>query len=148
VVRDALGAPGLSLAAARAAMLEATRFVPFPDAAPALRTLRERGVRLVVASNWDCSLPQVLEDAGLRALVDGVVSSASVGADKPAPAVFEAALALAGCGPEDAVHVGDSVESDVVGAQAAGVRALLIDRDSDGGDIRSLAELPRVLSAG
>ncbi|MEA2422373.1 MAG: hypothetical protein QOF55_1472, partial [Thermoleophilaceae bacterium] len=77
----------------------------------------------------------------------GVVSSASVGANKPAPAVFEAALALAGCGPEDAVHVGDSVESDVVGAQAAGVRALLIDRDSDGGDIRSLAELPRVLSA-
>src|SRR3954466_1016063 len=44
----------------RAAMLDAIRFHAFPDAPPALRELRARGLRLVVASNWDCSLPQVL----------------------------------------------------------------------------------------
>jgi putative hydrolase of the HAD superfamily len=129
----------------RAAMLDAIRFHAFPDAPPALRELRERGVRLVVASNWDCSLPQVLADAGLLPLVDGVVASAVVGADKPDPAVFRAALELAGCGASQAVHVGDSPSNDVAGARAAGIRAVLIDREHGQGDIASLAELPRIL---
>ncbi len=150
VLRDAIGDPGLSLASARRAMLEAIRFQPYPDSAPALRDLRARGLRLVVASNWDCSLPEVLSRAGLAPLVDGVVASAVVGAGKPAPEVFEAALAVAGCSADHAVHVGDSPEQDVAGAQAAGVRAVLIDRDgsaADGGGprIASLAELPRVI---
>lgn len=149
VLRDALGEPGLALPVARAAMLDAIRFRPYPDAAPALRVLRERGLRLVVASNWDSSLPQVLEEAGLAELVDAVVSSASVGADKPDRRVFEAALAAAGCTPHRAVHVGDSPRNDVAGAAAAGIRAVLIDRG--GGDhragavIASLADLPRVI---
>ena len=52
-----------------------------------------RGLTLVVCSNWDCSLPEVLHEAGLRELVDGVVTSAEVGARKPDPRLFEAALA-------------------------------------------------------
>jgi putative hydrolase of the HAD superfamily len=147
VMLDSLAAGGgdLTLADVRAAMLESIRFSAFPDAAPALRTLRERGLRLVVASNWDCSLPEVLSRTGLLELLDGVVASAVVGADKPAAAVFEAALAIAGCGPEEAVHVGDSPSKDVAGARAAGMRAVLIDRTGDSGDIASLAELPRIL---
>ena len=54
------------------------------------------GCALVVASNWDVSLHDVLAATGLRALLDGVVTSAEVGASKPAPALFEAALAVAG----------------------------------------------------
>jgi putative hydrolase of the HAD superfamily len=149
VLREALGAPGLDLVSARRAMLGAIRFEPYPDAAPALRDLRARGLRLVVASNWDCSLPQVLDEAGLAPLVDGVVASAVVGADKPAPAVFEAALALARCSAERAVHVGDSPSNDVAGARGAGIRALLLDRDGDwpraADRIASLAELPGVI---
>jgi putative hydrolase of the HAD superfamily len=142
----------------RAAMLDAIRFDAYPDAAPALRTLRERGLRLVVASNWDCSLPEVLEQAGLAPLVDGVVASATVGADKPAPEVFEAALRLAGCDASEAVHVGDSPSKDVAGALAAGVRPVLLRRggvrpdevaaDADVASvatIASLAELPGLL---
>src|SRR5205814_892612 len=72
-------------------------FEAYPDAAPALEDLRGRGIRLVAASNWDCSLPRVLDRAGLGALLDGVVSSATVGARKPDAALFEAALVLAGC---------------------------------------------------
>jgi putative hydrolase of the HAD superfamily len=131
----------------RAAMLDAIRFHPFPEAAPALRELRERGLRLVVASNWDCSLPQVLEQADLAALVDGVVASAVVGFDKPAPQLFEAALELAGCDAADALHVGDSPAADVAGAQAAGIRALLLERDgaSRDGVITTLAQLPGLI---
>jgi putative hydrolase of the HAD superfamily len=144
VVQDALGEP-FALAEVRAAMLDSIRFNAFPEAASVLRELRGRGLRLVVASNWDCSLPEVLGRVGLLELVDGVVASASVGADKPAAAVFEAALEAAGCEASEAVHVGDSRAKDVAGAEAAGLRAVLIDRDGGGGDIASLAELPRIL---
>ena len=70
--------------------------------------------------------------------LDGVVTSAAVGARKPDPAMFEAALEIAGCSADEALHVGDTPAEDVAGAQAAGIRALLIDRDG-GGDIDSLA---------
>lgn len=153
VLREALGEEGASIGAAeaRAAMLDAIRFRPHPDAAPALRTLRARGLRLVVASNWDCSLAGVLEQAGLAPLVDGVVASAEVGADKPAPAVFEEALALAGCDAAEAMHVGDSPSKDVAGALAAGIRPVLIARDGAAAPdpsvttIASLEELPGLL---
>jgi HAD superfamily hydrolase (TIGR01509 family) len=60
--------------------------------------------------------------------VDGVVSSAEVGAAKPDPAPFARGLELAGARAEEALHVGDSLENDVAGARAAGVRAVLLDR--------------------
>jgi putative hydrolase of the HAD superfamily len=121
-------------------MMAAIRFRAFDDAAPALADLRERGLRLVVVSNWDYALPEVLERVGLLDLLDGVVTSAGVGAAKPDPAIFRAALEMAGCGAPEALHVGDSSEEDVAGASAAGIRALLLDR-SGNGDISSLAEL-------
>jgi putative hydrolase of the HAD superfamily len=121
-------------------LVEAIRFDPYPDAIPALRELHERGLRLVAVSNWDCSLPTVLERCGLGDLLDGAVSSAVAGARKPDPAIFEPALELAGCAPEEALHVGDTAEEDVAGARAAGIRPLLIDR-GNGGDISSLREI-------
>ena len=106
-----------------------SRISAFPDVAPCLRELRERGVVLVVVSNWDCSLPGWLDSAGMLELVDAVVSSAAAGAAKPAPAVFERALELAGVAAADALHVGDSLDNDVAGARAAGIRPLLIVRE-------------------
>jgi putative hydrolase of the HAD superfamily len=120
-------------------MMAAIRFRPFDDVAPALRGLRERDLRLICVSNWDCSLPEVLERVGLAPLLDGVVSSASSGARKPDPAIFAAGLELAGCTAAEALHVGDS-DDDVTGARAAEIDVLRIDR-SGGGDIASLAEI-------
>ncbi len=148
-MRRALELPGLDHATARRAMLEALEFRPFPDVLPALGELRERGLTLVVASNWDCSLPDWLEPAGVTELVDGVVTSAEVGAPKPSPRVFERALAIAGAAPSEALHVGDKVDNDVEGAAAAGVRAVLVQREGEppaGVEaIRSLQELPALL---
>jgi putative hydrolase of the HAD superfamily len=126
-------------------LVEAIRFEAYPDAIPALRELRDRGRRLVAVSNWDYSLPSVLERCGLGGLLDGAVSSAVAGARKPDPAIFAAALELARCGPEQALHVGDTPEEDVAGARAAGIRSLLIDRTGNGGDIASLAEIDQHL---
>ncbi len=119
---------GLARAQLAEAMLGSLRFSAYADAPPALAALRARGLRLVVASNWDASLPAVLADAGLAGALDGVLTSAAVGAPKPAPAIFAAALALAGVAPEQAVHVGDSLAHDVVGARAAGVAPVLLRR--------------------
>jgi putative hydrolase of the HAD superfamily len=127
-LRAALAVPGLDHATARRVMLEALEFTPFPDVVPALGELRAAGHRLVVVSNWDCSLPEWLGPPGLLELVDGVVSSAEVGAAKPDPAPFLRGLELAGVRAADALHVGDSPESDLAGAHAAGVRGVLVDR--------------------
>ena len=121
-------------------LVDSIRFAPYPDAVPALTQLRSQGLKLVCVSNWDCSLGEVLERCGLAAHLDGAVSSAEAGALKPDPAIFEAALALAGCSADEAVHVGDTREEDVEGAEAAGIRALLLDRKG-GGDIASLEEV-------
>jgi putative hydrolase of the HAD superfamily len=142
VLAETLGNPPVDV---RAAMLASIRFDAFPDAPGALRDLRARGLKLVVASNWDCSLGRVLRDAGLRELVDGVVTSAEAGAAKPDPRLFAAALELAGCEAHEAVYVGDSPEADIAGASAAGMRAVLIDRCGSDGAIASLSELPSVI---
>lgn len=147
-----LALDGLEHAVAREAMLAALRFRAFPDAKPVLAELKSRGVRLVAASNWDASLPEGLERTGLAPYLDGAVSSAVVGAAKPDPAVFVAALELAGCAPGEAFHVGDSPDGDVEGARAAGVPVALLDRHGVLPDapaavakIASLEELPSVI---
>ncbi len=156
VLRGALPAGArraLSTAQLTAGMLAALRFAAYPDAPVALAGLRARGVSLVVVSNWDVSLSGVLRGVGLEEAVDGVVTSAHVGSPKPKRAIFDAALALVGVAPDRAVHVGDSVEHDVRGALAAGIRPVLLRRGDAEPDeppprvptIPSLAQLPPLL---
>jgi putative hydrolase of the HAD superfamily len=133
VIGNALGLSGADV---REAMLASIRFSAAPDAARVLRELRARGLRLVVASNWDCSLGEVLQQIGLRDLVDAVVTSAEVGAAKPDPRLFEAALEAAGAMADEAIYVGDSPGTD----RADGLRTLIL-----GEDIASLGELPTLL---
>lgn len=124
------------------AMLSAIRFRAFDDTLPALRALRADGLRLVCVSNWDCSLPDLLAELEVAPLLDGIVCSALAGARKPDPRIFAPALEAAGCEPAQALHIGDR-EEDLRGAAAAGIEALLIDRDGAGGPgaIASLAEI-------
>ena len=113
------------------ALLGALRFSPYPDVPDALAELRAAGHRLVVVSNWDVSLHDMLRTTGLGTLVDGAISSAEAGARKPDPAIFRRALALAGApgaARRPALHAGDSLELDVAGARAAGLEAVLIAR--------------------
>jgi HAD superfamily hydrolase (TIGR01509 family) len=148
-MRTALDLPGLDHAQAREAMLGSLEFKPFPDALPALARLAEDGHVVVIVSNWDCSLPDWLGPTGLLDHVAGVVTSADAGAAKPDRRIFERGLALAGARPEEAVHVGDSVENDVAGARALGIRPVLVARDGAAPEgveaVGSLAELPALL---
>ncbi len=137
--------------AALRTLLASLRFHAFDDARPALEAARARDLRVVVVSNWDCSLPDVLEWIGLAPALDGIVSSAVVGARKPSRAIFERALLIAGVPAGDTIHVGDSLVEDVEGARAAGIEPVLISRDGTPGPpgvrtIGSLSELGDALT--
>lgn len=150
VFRDALPTPARDADAAlvREALLAGLRFRAFEEVPGVLRALRAHGTRLVVVSNWDVSLHDVLRDTGLDGLVDAVLTSAQEGIAKPDPEIFHRALQLAGgVEPHQALHAGDDPLADVGGARAAGITPVLVDRDgslvSPAGvqSIRSLAEL-------
>jgi len=147
---------GLPASELRAALLAALRFRPYDEVPGALAELRAAGHRLVVVSNWDVSLHEMLRATGLDGLVDAAISSAEAGERKPAPGIFRRALELAG-GPDrgrPALHAGDSLESDVAGALAAGLRSVLVARAGPPprdvpaavAIVRSLAELPALAS--
>jgi putative hydrolase of the HAD superfamily len=135
VIADELGPPAAAIdrSALTRTLLDALRFAAYPDVVAALGRLRAGGARLVVVSNWDVSLHEALDQAGVGQLVDGVVSSAQIGAAKPEVAIFTAGLALAGVPAQRAIHVGDSYYEDVVGARAAGIEPVLLERSDAGG---------------
>jgi putative hydrolase of the HAD superfamily len=150
VFRAALPVPAAEAdpALVREALLEGLRFRAYAEVPAVLTALRAGGARIVVVSNWDVSLHGVLRDTGLAGLVDGVLTSAEEGVAKPDPELFRRALALAGgVPPEEALHAGDDLDADIGGASAAGVPAVLVDRDGSLGApagvrvARTLAEL-------
>jgi putative hydrolase of the HAD superfamily len=118
----------LELDALTAALLASLEFTAFDDVYPALTAWREQGLRLVVVSNWDVSLHEVLDRTGLAPLLSAILTSAEAGVSKPSAAIFTRALRLAECGPSEAMHVGDSFAEDVVGARAASIEPVLIVR--------------------
>jgi putative hydrolase of the HAD superfamily len=119
----------------------------FADTEPLLAAARAIGLPVIAVSNWDARLPRVLDGVGLTSQLTAVVASYAVGAEKPDPEIFEAALALlpASADRRRILHVGDSIPEDVHGAEAVGLRAVWLDRSGAGevlpGRIRSLAEL-------
>jgi putative hydrolase of the HAD superfamily len=141
-------ARSLSSAELTETLLASLRFTVFDDVRPTLEAARSAGQKLVVVSNWDISLPDVLARLGLAALLDGVLTSAGVGARKPGRAIFARALELAAVAADEAVHVGDSLEEDVVGARGAGIEPILVRRDGGRGPVgvRTIASLAELAS--
>ncbi|MDX1642950.1 MAG: HAD-IA family hydrolase [Thermoanaerobaculia bacterium] len=118
----------------------------YPDVEPTLDRLASRRLRLVVTSNWDARLPDLLEDLGLARRFEAIVYSWRVGYEKPHPAIFEAVTVELELAPAAVLHIGDRRLADLEGARAAGMRALLLGRDGIDGDLARLDELPTHLS--
>jgi len=102
----------------------------FDDVEPALAALKQRGIRLGVISNFDSRLYDVLRACELDRFFDSIHISTRVGAAKPDPAIFQAALNYHAVEACQAWHVGDSLREDVEGALAVGINAVLLDRDN------------------
>lgn len=117
----------------------------FPEARPALESLRERYV-LIAVTNGNADLERI----GIRDLFDGVVSAAMAGAAKPARPIFDKAVEVGGASAAQTLHVGDHPFYDVQGARDAGLRAVWVNRNGDkwpdeydapDGEVRHVGEL-------
>jgi putative hydrolase of the HAD superfamily len=130
---------------------EADAWALYPETLEVLTTLQARGLLLGIISNFDSRLFGLLEGFGLARFFAPVVISAQVGAAKPETTIFHRALAYHGLRPDEALHVGDSHEADVIGAQTAGLIPVWVDRrvhaqSLDGYlRVKSLAEIPAIL---
>jgi putative hydrolase of the HAD superfamily len=102
-------------------------FELFEDALPVLEELRAAELGIGLVSNGIRDLAEFVVHHRLE--VDAIVGSRAHGFVKPHPTIFQAALDQLGVGTTQAVMVGDSLEEDVEGARALGMRAILIDRE-------------------
>ncbi|MGQ9475477.1 MAG: HAD family hydrolase [Actinomycetota bacterium] len=129
------------------------RWALYPDVMPTMERLHGMGMRMGIVSNWDVRLPGLCHHLGLSSYLEFVISSANLGRIKPEASIFRAALGRVGVEPGEAVHVGDHYYADVLGARAAGLHPVLLDRagrawKTDCPVIRSLSELPDLLLSG
>ena len=102
----------------------------YDDVAPTLAELKRRRLKLGVVSNFDSRLYDVLRACSLDHFFDSVHISVRAGAAKPDAEIFQAALNHHSIEARHAWHVGDSLREDVEGAMAAGINAILLDRDN------------------
>jgi REG-2-like HAD superfamily hydrolase len=128
----------------------------FPDVAPALAALQERGLVVGAVSNWVWQLPELLHALDLVKQFDFIAASSRVGFEKPHAEIFRWALEQAKVEPGEAIHVGDHLDADVAGARGVGIQPVLIDRRERFGPadvpddvplIRSLTELLPIVEA-
>ena len=116
-----------------------------------MEQLRARGLTVGLVTNMDREGAEIVEGLGLSDHIDLVTTSLEVGAAKPSPVIFRAALAKAGAEAGEAMHVGDQPSSDIEGALGAGMRAVLLDRDRNHPGytactrIESLVDLPALV---
>jgi len=102
---------------------------PFPETIEVLTELKKE-YKLVLIANIDCFSKDVLEKYALNEYFDEIFLSCDVGMLKTDKGYFEMILKKMGVDKEDAIVVGDSTESDIKSSQAAGINAVLVDRNN------------------
>ena len=133
-------------------LFAATSATLYADVVPTLQHLRAEGFKLAIVSNWDTPLDPLTERLGIADYFDAIIASHDerVKSAKPDAHIFNYTLEAVGVSAEEAVHVGDTYEADIVGARDVGIRPILIDRDGTQAGrwdetIQSLEELPERL---
>ncbi len=100
----------------------------YPDVTEVLQTWQKEKMELGIISNFDTRLYKVLEALNLKQYFQSVTISSLAGAAKPEAEIFTTALAKHQCHPQDAWHIGDSLNDDYHGAQGVGIKPFLIKR--------------------
>jgi HAD superfamily hydrolase (TIGR01549 family) len=126
---------------------QSVHFELYDDALPVLEALRGHGLKIGLLSNSSRDLDEFVAHHGLRA--DAVLTSHVHGKTKPHRTIFRAMLERLAVAPGEAVMVGDTIEDDIEGALAVGMRAVLVDREGRfpdrEGRLGDLRELPAAL---
>lgn len=114
-----------------------------PGADEVLKVLHGAGLRLGVLSNFDGRLHAVLRALELTPYFEHVIVSSEVGANKPSPLIFQAALARFAVPAGRMLHIGDDPDLDEKGAASLGITPLLVQEPGHDLDrIRAVLELP------
>jgi HAD superfamily hydrolase (TIGR01549 family) len=100
----------------------------FADVQPTLQALRDAGVAMGIVSDWGHGLEAIILELELGGYLQGLVVSSRLGVSKPDPSVFQMALARLGARAEGTLYIGDTYVKDVLGARAAGLMPVLLDR--------------------
>ena len=116
-------------------------FIPFADTLPTLERLSAQGYRLGVISNLRRDMNQLCHSLGMAPHLEFCLTSADVGVEKPDPAIFTAALERVSARPGETIHVGDQPRSDALGARAAGIHPVLLDRGGWQTDIKDCVRI-------
>ncbi|MCL5098368.1 MAG: HAD-IA family hydrolase [Candidatus Omnitrophica bacterium] len=103
----------------------------YQDVRTTLTTLKSRGLRLGLISNWDERLRPLLTQLRLDAFFQSIVICSEIGAAKPSPLIFHRAVRQLDLPCSQVLHVGDSISEDVAGARAAGLQAVHLQRRRD-----------------
>ena len=99
-----------------------------PGAIELLQRLKTNFKIAVISNNFGVEQKSKIDVCGFGKYLDAVVTSAEVGFTKPSPEIFLLALEKLKCSPDEAVMIGDSWESDIIGARNAGIRAIWFNR--------------------
>jgi putative hydrolase of the HAD superfamily len=121
----------------------------FPEVPEVLSKLVNRGYQLALATNFDARLHKVCAEIPAIEQIRVRVISSEVGYRKPGKPFFDALLKSTGARPGDVLMVGDDRENDILGAQAAGIDAVMINRRAPQaeGELADLRELLPMLEA-
>ncbi len=101
----------------------------FPETQYVLTSLEGRGFKLGLISNFDTRVYDVCHRLGISRFFKSFVISSEAGFAKPSPQIFEIALKEQGVSAQESIHIGDSIEHDILGAKALGMHAVLLDRE-------------------
>ncbi|MBV8813122.1 MAG: HAD-IA family hydrolase [Verrucomicrobia bacterium] len=103
-----------------------------PGALDLLSDLRVAGFRLGIISNFDLRLRHILEHLGVLDFFEQIIISSQIGADKPSPRIFQAAIERFGVEPQEMLHVGDDKAADGDGARQAGMQTFILGLGGSG----------------
>jgi putative hydrolase of the HAD superfamily len=148
VLRGALASVGITgsladrvLARARFEYTRLDRWSLYPDAVPALDRFRGAGWRQAILSNHYPELPDIVRGLGISDYFEAVLSSASIGLEKPNSQAFACVMQDLGH-PETAWMIGDNAEADIAGAAHCGIPGVLVR-----GNVPGLDCAPDLLAA-
>ena len=100
----------------------------FDDSHSVLKKLKKHGYVIGIITNGTEGISNTIEKLGFCEHIDFCIISSVVGWEKPSREIFDIALKKAGVLPEETIHIGDDLITDIAGANNSGIEPILLDR--------------------
>jgi len=122
-----------------------TVFKLFEDTQAVLQGLQERGIPMIILSNWDVSLHRTCDMLSITQYFQTIIASLEEGVEKPEKQLFDIAASRLEIPAGEILHIGDDPIADMHGGREAGFKATLIDRNAPSNPPTQIQSLVEVL---